>query len=230
MADALEVIRERIAGARRIVPPTVALELAYLSEFADEEEVRTAAQTALRSFASKWKIQPVNLVPVGHGMVDAIAAKIRAQGCCRMRRRTTRSFLRKAPCLNVRCCSRATRLCGRSITNASRCCSMRRTSRRRSSPRLARLCGSFSAESFAAPAGKRSAQHVPSRGWGVRGRAGERPCSYAPRATRAISRRRRAAGYVGGARRREWHDGGRLAMPPRAGRKNGAGGLARRRE
>ena len=94
-----------------------------------------------------------------------------------MRRRTTRSFSRKAPSSNVRCCSRATRICGRSITNASRCCSMRRTSRRRSSPRLARLCGSFSAESFAAPAGKRSAQHVPSRGWGARGRAGERPCS-----------------------------------------------------
>ena len=40
VADALGVIRERIAGARLIAPPTVALELAYLSEFADEEEVR----------------------------------------------------------------------------------------------------------------------------------------------------------------------------------------------
>ena len=80
VADALGVIRERITGARLIAPPTVALELAYLSEFADEGEVRSAAQTALRSLVSKWGIQPVNLVPVGHGIVDAIAAKIRAQG------------------------------------------------------------------------------------------------------------------------------------------------------
>jgi predicted nucleic acid-binding protein len=80
VADALDVIQERIAGARLIAPPTVTLELAYLCEFADEEDVQTAAQTALRSLASKWKIQPVNLVPVGHGIVDAIAARIRAQG------------------------------------------------------------------------------------------------------------------------------------------------------
>lgn len=80
VVDALAVIRERIPGARLIAPPTVALELAYLSEFADEDDVRAAAQTALRSLASKWGIQPVNLVPVGHGIVDAIAAQIRARG------------------------------------------------------------------------------------------------------------------------------------------------------
>ena len=80
MVDALAVIRERIAGARLIAPPTVALELAYLSEFAEEDDVRAAAQTALRSLASKWGIQPVNLVPVRHGIVGAIAANIRARG------------------------------------------------------------------------------------------------------------------------------------------------------
>ena len=64
VADALGVIRQRIAGARLIAPPTVALELAYLSEFADEDDLRAAAQTALRSLASQWGIQPVNLVPV----------------------------------------------------------------------------------------------------------------------------------------------------------------------
>jgi hypothetical protein len=74
---------------------------------------------------------------------------------------------------------------------------MRRTSRCRSPPRLARLCGNFSAEPFAAPAGKRSAQHVPTE-------AGEREgvpeCAvarYAPRASRAILHRRRMAGNVG---------------------------------
>jgi hypothetical protein len=34
--------------------------------------------------ASKWEIQPVNLVPVGHGIVDAIAAKIRKRRPLRM--------------------------------------------------------------------------------------------------------------------------------------------------
>ena len=79
VVDALGVIRERIADVRLIAPPTVTLELAYLSEFADENDVRTAAQKALRSLASKWSIEPVNLVPVDHGIVDAIAAKIRTR-------------------------------------------------------------------------------------------------------------------------------------------------------
>lgn len=78
--DALAVIEKRIADARLIAPPTVALELAYLSEFAEEDDLRTAAKIALRSLVPKWKIQPVNLVPVGHGIVDAIAAKIRERG------------------------------------------------------------------------------------------------------------------------------------------------------
>ncbi len=80
VVDALAVMHERIAGARLIAPPRVVLELAYLSEFADEADLRAAAQTALRSLASKWRIQPVNLVPVGHAIVDAIAAKIRERG------------------------------------------------------------------------------------------------------------------------------------------------------
>lgn len=80
VVDALAVIRERVTGARLIAPPTVALELAYLREFADEDDVRSAAQTALRSLVAKWAIEPVNLVPVGHGIVGAIAARIRERG------------------------------------------------------------------------------------------------------------------------------------------------------
>ena len=76
--DALAVIRQRAKAARLVVPPTVNLELAFLSRFAEEKEVRAAAQTALNSLASKWKLQPVNLVPVGHGIVAAIGSKLRA--------------------------------------------------------------------------------------------------------------------------------------------------------
>lgn len=46
VVDALAVIRERIAGARLIAPPTVALELAYLSEFAEEVD---ASRRAIRA-------------------------------------------------------------------------------------------------------------------------------------------------------------------------------------
>lgn len=80
VVDAVGVIRERIAGARLMAPPTVVLELAYLRESAGEDDVRAAAQTALRLLASKWGIQPVNLVPVGHGIVEVIAAQVRARG------------------------------------------------------------------------------------------------------------------------------------------------------
>ncbi|MEI6278656.1 MAG: DNA-binding protein [Verrucomicrobiae bacterium] len=76
VVDALAVIRQRIKSARLIAPPTVNLELAFLSQFAEEEMVRANAQTALRSLASKWKIQPANLVPVGHGIVATIGSKL----------------------------------------------------------------------------------------------------------------------------------------------------------
>ena len=77
VADALPLIRRRIKGATLIAPPTVNLELAWLCQFAEEAEVKSDAQTALRSLWSKWKIQPVNLVPAGHGIVEVIGSKIR---------------------------------------------------------------------------------------------------------------------------------------------------------
>ena len=80
VVDALAVIRRRIKAARLIAPPTVNLELAYLSQFADEPEVKAAAQGSLRSLWRKWKIEPVNLVPVGHGIVEVIGSKLRTEG------------------------------------------------------------------------------------------------------------------------------------------------------
>ena len=44
VVDGLAVISERIKDVRLITPPTVNLELAYLSQFADEEEVRLTLQ------------------------------------------------------------------------------------------------------------------------------------------------------------------------------------------
>ena len=40
--------------------------------------MRADAQTALVSLWKRWKIEPINLVPVGHGIVEVIAAKLRS--------------------------------------------------------------------------------------------------------------------------------------------------------
>jgi hypothetical protein len=48
--------------------------------FADEPDVKAAARRALRSLWSKWKIEPVNLVPVAHGIVEVIGARLRSEG------------------------------------------------------------------------------------------------------------------------------------------------------
>ncbi len=79
VSDALAVIRRKIKGTRLIVSPTVNLELAFLSEYAEEPDLKDAAGNALRSLWSKWKIEPVNLVPVGHGIVEVIGAKLRSE-------------------------------------------------------------------------------------------------------------------------------------------------------
>jgi len=80
VVDAIDVIGRRIPAARLILPPTVGLELAYLTEFADEEEIRAAAQRALRLAASKGGVELVNFVPVGHGVIEALGANIRQRG------------------------------------------------------------------------------------------------------------------------------------------------------
>ncbi len=78
--DALSVIQKRIKGVRLIVSPTVCLELAYLAEFAEEASLRATATKALRSLAVRWGIHPVNLIPAGHGIVEIVGERIRADG------------------------------------------------------------------------------------------------------------------------------------------------------
>ncbi len=72
MVDALEVIKRRLVPARMLVPPTVFQELVFLADHSDEESDRDQARRALRSLA-RWKLDLVNLVPVGHGIVERIA-------------------------------------------------------------------------------------------------------------------------------------------------------------
>jgi len=77
VVDALAIIRHRIKAGQIIASPTVNIELAYLAQFAGEVKLRGLARSALQAMTSRWKIKPVNLVPVGHGIVNEIGAKIR---------------------------------------------------------------------------------------------------------------------------------------------------------
>ena len=73
--DALETIRQRLSDARFVVPPTVLHELALaLSD--DDAPMRKAALRALAELRA-WGFEPLNLVPVGHGIVERIADEIR---------------------------------------------------------------------------------------------------------------------------------------------------------
>jgi predicted nucleic acid-binding protein len=68
----LEVIRRRLKPIRFLVTPTVFQELAYLASESDGPNERGYAAQAVRGLAG-WNFDLVNLVPVGHGIVERIA-------------------------------------------------------------------------------------------------------------------------------------------------------------
>jgi len=78
--EALEIIRRRLPGAIIIVPPTVIDELAVAHDHAGDADEQRLAEIAVVNLRTKWKFQPVDLVPVGHGIVEQIAEKIRERG------------------------------------------------------------------------------------------------------------------------------------------------------
>jgi predicted nucleic acid-binding protein len=76
---ALETLRERIPKIRLVVPPTVLHELA-LAVKSGTEKKRKAAFLALSGLREEWGFEPLNLVPVGHGIVERIADTLRNEG------------------------------------------------------------------------------------------------------------------------------------------------------
>ena len=76
VADALATIRQRLPDARFVVPPTVLHELALAARTGETERIRKAAFRALSQLRA-WGFEPLNLVPVGHGIVERIAGEIR---------------------------------------------------------------------------------------------------------------------------------------------------------
>ena len=78
VVDAFSVIRERLLDVRLLVPPTVQHELANWA-VQDDRQKREAARAAIQ-LAQSWRIVPVNLIAVRHGIAERIAERIREQG------------------------------------------------------------------------------------------------------------------------------------------------------
>jgi predicted nucleic acid-binding protein len=73
--DALAVIRRRLKPSRILVTPTVFHELVYLASESETEIERGRAARVVRGLAG-WNFDLVNLVPVGHGIVERIADRL----------------------------------------------------------------------------------------------------------------------------------------------------------
>jgi len=71
-----ELIKKRVPGVSIIVTPTVLIELGYFAR----SNAKGLAQTAVKSLElirNEPLLRPMNLVPVGHGIVEINALKIR---------------------------------------------------------------------------------------------------------------------------------------------------------
>jgi rRNA-processing protein FCF1 len=78
--EALEVIGKRLPQPVVTVPPTVLHELVIANDNPEDPEEQRLAAIALGSLRAKWKFQPIDFVPVGHGIVERIAESIRERG------------------------------------------------------------------------------------------------------------------------------------------------------
>lgn len=74
--DAIETIRIRLPSPRLVIPPTPQHELAHIASHADTAEERDRALAGILA-ARRWRIVPINLMPVGHGIVERIGVRLR---------------------------------------------------------------------------------------------------------------------------------------------------------
>jgi hypothetical protein len=77
--DCFSTISKKFEKAPILVLPTVIGELGDLVGNGDEE-ARHLAFIALTSIRKPWGFHPINLIPVGHGIVEESARKIREAG------------------------------------------------------------------------------------------------------------------------------------------------------
>ena len=76
VTDAVSTIRQRLRDAKFVVPPTVLHELALAVRGGETERIRKAAFRALSQLRA-WQFEALNLVLMGHGIVERIAEEIR---------------------------------------------------------------------------------------------------------------------------------------------------------
>jgi rRNA-processing protein FCF1 len=74
--ECFDLIKKRIPGISIIVPPTVLHELGHFAR-TNEKGLGRSALKALKLIRSESMLKPINLVPVGHGIVEINAWKIR---------------------------------------------------------------------------------------------------------------------------------------------------------
>ena len=79
VVDAISTVRKRLKKVRLIVPPTVLQELAFLHQCGETEKHRQTALEALLGLEG-WGIEPLNLVPVGHGIAERISDELCHKG------------------------------------------------------------------------------------------------------------------------------------------------------
>jgi predicted nucleic acid-binding protein len=79
VVDALGLVRQRVAGARWIVLPTVIQELRFIAKYGETEEEERLAVKALQSL-THWDFEPVNFLPVEYGIAEQIALRLQRAG------------------------------------------------------------------------------------------------------------------------------------------------------
>jgi hypothetical protein len=75
--DALGTIRQRLPSPRIVIPPTAKLELVHIAREGDSQKERTLALKGIAA-ARREGIIPINLMPVGHGIVERVAERLRS--------------------------------------------------------------------------------------------------------------------------------------------------------
>ena len=77
--DALNTIRGRLPNARFAVTPSVFQELVHVALEDSVAARRALGRRALRQL-KEWQFDLLEIVPVGHGIVESIAQRLRAAG------------------------------------------------------------------------------------------------------------------------------------------------------
>ena len=77
--DAIEAFRRRVSGVEFVVPPTVIDELDYIAMHGDSAADRQLATTALQNLVRVWKFRALDFIPVGHGIIETVARRLRGE-------------------------------------------------------------------------------------------------------------------------------------------------------